>query len=518
MHEIERLYKSSYSTRASSALRWPPDVFAICAYFAKISGCYRAYSHSASTLKTSVKTAVEDGKAWRGLLDRTPEPKLKDFPERVANAWSYLGRNIQKSIDTLSSDNKFVKNCLYLIVACDQACVGVGLPGAGGGYFELISEIRLGSGTLCRSVPVDSLRVLPKQHTPQSGFNIRSLTHHLALCAASEVCPVWTQIPSLHPSITSRSSYNVLLAPWPLKMEASDISASSRTSSHSGKFGYFDYAPSTADAVDPVVKWLRKVFQSAKRMGQHVDLVVFPECSLTIKQWNAISKVATKQGASVVAGVRVPGKSGLAGENSLRFGVPFGWQVTDVQYKHHRWQIEENQISNYGLGGTLDRKLSWWENINVQDRKLNFFAMSSDLVICPLICEDLARQDPVAELVRSIGPNLVIALLMDGPQIAERWSARYASVLADDPGSSVLTISSLGMVKLSRPRGCGPSRTFASWKDAFGNFVPLELSANGQAMILNLQFRCEEEHSVDGRQDGGVASFPVLCGTHPVEF
>jgi hypothetical protein len=33
--------------------------------------------------------------------------------------------------------------------------------------------------------------------------------------------------------------------------------------------------------------------------------------------------------------------------------------------------------------------------------------------MCALICEDLARPDPVAEIVRTVGPNLVIALLME---------------------------------------------------------------------------------------------------------
>ena len=54
-----------------------------------------------------------------------------------------------------------------------------------------------------------------------------------------------------------------------------------------------------------------------------------------------------------------------------------------------------------------------------------------------LICEDLARYDPVLTVMNAIGPNLVIALLMDGPQLERRWCGRYATALADDPGSSV---------------------------------------------------------------------------------
>ena len=69
------------------------------------------------------------------------------------------------------------------------------------------------------------------------------------------------------------------------------------------------------------------------------------------------------------------------------------------------------------------------------------------------VCQDLAAIDDVAELVRSVGPTVIYTPLLDGPQLSSRWSARYASVLADDPGSAVLTLTSYGMVQRSRPHG-----------------------------------------------------------------
>jgi hypothetical protein len=121
------------------------------------------------------------------------------------------------------------------------------------------------------------------------------------------------------------------------------------------------------------------------------------------------------------------------------------------QRKHHPWKLDEGQVIQYGLGGVLSPYREWWEYIDCTDRCLNFISMSEDLVMCALVCEDLARPDPVANIVRSVGPNLVIALLMDGPQTKERWAARYATVLADDPGCSVLSLTSFGMARLSRP-------------------------------------------------------------------
>ena len=147
-----------------------------------------------------------------------------------------------------------------------------------------------------------------------------------------------------------------------------------------------------------------------------------------------------------------------------------------VQKKHHPWKLTESQIVQYGLGGVLSPYREWWEFADVTDRQLRFISLSSDIVLCVLICEDLARPDPVANLVRAVGPNLVIALLMDGPQTRERWAARYATVLADDPGCSVLSFTSLGMAQMSRPSS-GPSRprVVAMWKDAFGPQVEIEV-------------------------------------------
>jgi hypothetical protein len=163
--------------------------------------------------------------------------------------------------------------------------------------------------------------------------------------------------------------------------------------------------------------------------------------------------------------------------------------------------------------------MTWWEDCHVDDRSLAFVAYAPWLTLCALVCEDLARPDPVGEIVRAVGPNLVVALLMDAPQLDFRWPGRYATVLADDPGCSVLTVSSLGMVDLSRPpAGIPRSRAVALWKDAKDKKAhPLELPEEGEALILNLAGDYFEEFSADGRRDDGATAYPVLAGVHIVE-
>ena len=171
----------------------------------------------------------------------------------------------------------------------------------------------------------------------------------------------------------------------------------------------------------------------------------------------------------------------------------------------------------YQLAGQLSISRNWWENIVLPERELHFLTLNR-LTWSVLICEDLARQDPAADLIRAVGPNLLIALLMDGPQKKERWAARYASVLAEDPGSSVLSITSLGMAKRSRPflRSTGqraePSRVIALWRDQMNGEVEICLDAGENACVLSLECKRRKEYSADGRDDGTERRYPIFAG------
>ena len=73
--------------------------------------------------------------------------------------------------------------------------------------------------------------------------------------------------------------------------------------------------------------------------------------------------------------------------------------------------------------------MRWWEAVNVPRRVLHFIEFGEGFTVAVLICEDLAQNDDVADLIRAIGPTGIMTPLLDGPQLASRWSARYASVL-----------------------------------------------------------------------------------------
>jgi hypothetical protein len=187
------------------------------------------------------------------------------------------------------------------------------------------------------------------------------------------------------------------------------------------------------------------------------------------------------------------------------------------QAKHHRWQLERSQIERYGLHLDVGRR--WWEFSEVKDRQLSFVTVASQLTLCVLICEDLARQDPAPAIIRAVGPNLVIALLLDGPQLPFRWPARYAAVLAEDPGSTVLTLTSLGMV-LRSSSSCTspPSRAVAMYRDP-DEIQPqaIDLPPDHRGILLEFEITSREEWSADGRSDGGVTGRLTLKNARAVE-
>jgi len=220
------------------------------------------------------------------------------------------------------------------------------------------------------------------------------------------------------------------------------------------------------------------------------------------------------------------------GKNQVVLSVFFAGKWYDLeQDKHHRWRLNGDQIWRYNLGGVLAANQFWWEAIAIPRRRITFLAPTGWLTLCPLICEDLARLEPVSELIRGVGPTLLIAILLDGPQLKQRWSARYASVLADDPGTSVLTVSSLGMALRSRSGSAeldstldggsaasGPACAVALWKDGLTGWKEITMGPQDGAVILSVSAGMATEFTADGRGDQGNASTFALQGTHIVKL
>jgi hypothetical protein len=181
------------------------------------------------------------------------------------------------------------------------------------------------------------------------------------------------------------------------------------------------------------------------------------------------------------------------------------------QDKHHRWSLDESQILQYHLGGVLHPHIRWYEAIDTPRPSVQFMETGAGTLTANIVCEDLTQNDEVSEIIRSVGPTFMTAFLLDGPQLASRWGARYASVLADDPGAAVLTLTSYGMARRSRPGRHDPSAVIALWKESDGGAreIPLEPGAHG--VLLTVCGDVATRRSADQRRpaDTGASIFYV---------
>lgn len=394
-----------------------------------------------------------------------------------------------------------------LHAVADATTDGLGLPGSGaaaglaGPLARLVSR-----GTLARFSP-DLVRVLPRMRTPQSGVSLNSLSQNLS-AIDSVVDVAWHVQNETIPS--KKTALNVLVLPWPLSVDASTFKPGNYRLDNIDhtKFGFFDFDPPGSFDIE----WARSAIAWARRRVRDVDVIVLPEAALRETEHRALCVAARAAGVPLVL-------SGLRADyqNTARLSI-LSDPASDLdldQHKHHRWKVESSQIRNYAIASSLDPGLQWWERIDIHRRSLTFHASNDWLTTCHLICEDLARVEPVSEVIRAVGPTLLVALLQDGPQLKHRWSARYASVFADDPGCSVLSCTSLGMAERSVPAGGKKDRTIAIWSDSNG-LHPLELPVDHDALLLTLRVEWREEFSADGRPDQQRAAHLLLGQADPV--
>lgn len=543
-------------------LRWPPDLFVFTSRALGTSDAYRAIVSPPTGRNWPphegwVESVQNAGSAWcafladegaktwvqqrsagdytAGLGVSIPVTELVSLWTRLRECWEIdlqsLCAELGQPLDELRWQGLLDLVALHAIA--DSACAPLFaaevprpevprtevprpvVPRPGG--FADAAWARLHGGASLATFERSQGCVLPKTHTTQLGLTLRSLSHHLAFHRYATRVEWWRP----YSEFTSASSWgapsadavapriSVLLFPWPHQIHSGMFGPLDVGQPIVDGYGYFHFNPGASED-DLLRPALRSVIEAARReLGddQVVDLLVMPETSMRDRDWDHLRTVLSEGETgfrSYVVGLRslVPDQFG---DNRAEVGFFLdsgdgGKRVVYLhQHKHHRWRLDEGQIRGYNLGARLDPKKLWWEGIRIPERKVTFVEPIPGITVCPLICEDLARQDPVASMLRTVGPSLVICLLMDGPQFASRWSSKYASVLADDPGSSVLTLTSKGMVdRWSSPYS--PSReVVALWRDQKGMTQELDLCGS-DALLLRLRREGGTEYTIDGRK------------------
>jgi hypothetical protein len=503
-------------------LEWPPDLFALANV---LLGRAEAFRFALSPVgewpperfPDWAGTVEETGRSWSAMVDDGHGA----IPDLVAEEWTVLRKRAQSPLERLAQgkDRRLCEALLTLHAVADEACAGLGVAldsadGAGCVYRARGRELLARTGSLARLDP-RLLRVLPKVRTPPTG---RATFSRYTCVHGPGVQAHWHKVPARHRGTDLSSEYaRLLLLPWPLRVQERDFRAVEGSVQRMAKepFGFFEFAP--AERLD--LDLLDRVLVAAREEADSVDVVAMPESALDEGDIDDLEALLDRHGVTFlqagVRGTRQPdGRSG----NWLHMGVnpslEKGGQPGGVrgpwfhlrQNKHHRWSLDEAQINQYHLGGALHPHIRWWETMDVPRRAVQFVEVAELTFVC-LVCEDLAQNDDVAELIRSVGPTIVTTVLLDGPQLTSRWAARYASVLADDPGSAVLTLTSFGMVERSRPHRRDVSPVIALWKDPARGFREIPLEPGAHAVLLNVCMDRTTRRSADGR-------WPVDNGTH----
>jgi hypothetical protein len=514
---------------------WPADVFAIAASVAHLSSCYAEPSVSLSrndkerTAKRERATAaVALGKKWAKKL---PAPK------EVQDLWRDLVSSGNQPLNTNSKTaSKWKLAALKLLAISDEACSGIGyFPHTSGEidvYFHkewlnyeknAATPLQL-PHSIAHLVPADVACVLPKALTPDVGCTLRSLSHHLALLPGTGVVQARWYIGGQSSHHAPRP-LNLLLLPFPYVVHASDFCIERKPDSNGD--GYFsirqNWLPtgSVKASHRELLKFVSELVVSAQRDVNEIHGIVFPEAALTSQHARRLAVSLSKKFKHLeflVSGVVNHGRNETRNE-AIFLNFEDGTKTGEyTQSKHHRWRLDARQIRQYQLGAVLDPAQSWWENIAVHQRELFFSVNRHDAVVATLICEDLARYDPVLPVITSVGPNLLIALLMDGPQMEQRWSGRYATVLAEDPGASVLTLTCAGMIERSKPTGSNSPVAVGLWKDRESAATQLTLPSDHHGIVLTLTAKATNQKTLDGRYDGGNTVEYRLGGMRPIRL
>ncbi|CAK3009187.1 conserved hypothetical protein [Vibrio crassostreae] len=519
--EYEKKLSTPFQDDFNKILSWPPNVFLILYSIVEYTDKYRLLVSPQDHFmwdKNSQEKVTKLVSSWNSYIrfQQDNSGQLTDVDFLLKNSMNNIfnSDNFDHCIYNLMDNGSFCESVFLLLLSIDKLFEKID---------ESVTENSLQSAILKRKISLRFNKLKCEKHNlddqnyannkamngivtlkynvPQSGLTINNLTQNLTFIKPA--VKYKSVVNKFEKGKHNKNKYNILFIPWPFEVKEEYFKPTNQVNEDSGiddYFGFFDYQP--AEQLKPV-QFLSLILSSLQRVGD-IDLIVLPECALSEKQFFAFKdllfEIFGEKAPSLLSGVF--GKNDNAGMNSALLAfIDEGGQTFDIlrQEKHHRWFLDRNQLRNYNLSLALDPGKKWWENISIGRRHLTTLKTTDGVRLCPLICEDLARQEPVAQAVRSVGPNLVISLLLDGPQISPRWPGKYAAVLSDDPGSSVLSVTALGMTKRATGLGHDPSSEVALWSEPNKGSETLKVSSSQGGLVIELELEPTKMWSIDGK-------------------
>ncbi len=532
---------------------WPPDMFAAGAFLLNISGAYHRITPGGEIISDKNGEYLisdrlrerlrEQAQRWRAAPNAIPPEAIKAWSRlRRCKARLCLSRDIvdEKSLPAWWAD------ALILAAVADETCLGLGqITGTINGLeppdwiidpilgdMEEQEKSQEGLGRSRNNIPVteplfswclaastDVLAVAPKARTPALGCTIRSVSQNLALLPPSGVMQAGWATPPVKSLNSPDNGFRALLIPFPYQIDDDAF----KTNGSRKRWSWFEleqpWLPDSESEKEMkrFTDFIDKLVEQAETASP-VNAIFFPEYALNWDVFDHLVQHVSKTHSSV--SMIVSGSSsnceGATGnfvltaqilhEATEKDGQTRRLARTTSRAKHHRWRIDKNQIEEYELTGAFpDDTKVYWEKMPILRRQIHAAPFRDGSVFVPLICEDLARSEPCHQYVRALGPNIVLVLLMDGPQIEKRWSARYALSLSEDPGSAVLTFTSKALIARSNSFGANQdpprevSHSIAMFRNPNGKPHEIECDDTHHAVVVEFKSKQCTDLSIDGR-------------------
>ena len=497
-------------------LEWPPDVFALTEVILQRSQAYR-FALSPPAGLTWPPASFPD---WPGAVagaarrwSSWAEDRNQAIPGLLAQEWAVLRDRAGSPLNDLTQarDWRLCEALLTLHAIADEACAGLGVAALDASsadgllYRARGRELLARTGSLAR-FPAHLIRVLPKVRTPTAGSSVRALSRNACVLGPG-VEARWHKAPARDLGTQpSGERVNYLLLPWPLRIRASDFRPVRGPLQRlaNDPFGFFEFAPSERLDLDLVDRMLA----TARDRAGAVDVVVLPESAVEDTEIEDLETLLDRHGVTgLITGIRErPAQPGQFPRNWVHIGVSTPAASGCISAKASTtggpWMTPRS--ANTTWAARCIRTPAGGRRSRYRPRSVQFVEFGDGVTLASLVCEDLAQTDDVAHVIRSVGPMIVVTPLLDGPQLNFRWAARYASVLADDPGSAVLTLTSFGMAQRSALPGQNPSPVVALWKSPGQQTREISLEPGAQGILLSASIVPATRRSFDGRPPGAT--------------
>jgi hypothetical protein len=292
------LITSLYWSEFENVPCWPPDLFAICATVLSETGAYvQAVSIGSGTASgTWHQQSQAHARLWRFNDDLS----LANKPAVLDELWAVVKAGLNKPLGTLPNDSELVRALIKLLGIADSASAGFGINTDEPSLRSVLSLLGKNQNrSLTKQINPDRARVLPKQHTPQSGLTLRSLSHHLCLIRPRGVVVRW-QAPIEMPAIEDADILNLLICPWPTTVVAEDFRLVENSTREADVHRFFRYAPKSNGQF---ASELSARIDKAAQLAGSVHMVVFPELALDERELECARSICRASGVGLLAGV-----------------------------------------------------------------------------------------------------------------------------------------------------------------------------------------------------------------------